>query len=49
MNLTLNNWTASFGVIAGESDNSCLVNSSEKLLVSISLEMIGTNGGGNFF
>ena len=49
MTLTLNNWSASFGVIAGESDNSWLVNSSEKLLVSISLAMIGTNGGGTFF
>ena len=45
---TLNNWRASFGVTAGESDGCWLVNSSAKLLVSISLDTVGTIGGVTF-
>ena len=45
---TLNNWRASFGVMAGESDGCWLVNSSAKLLVSVSLDTVGMIGGVTF-
>lgn len=47
--LTLNIFSTSGGTIAGESCGTIAVNSSEKLLTSSSLLILGTNGAGTFF